>query len=105
MTSRCSVGTGFTENSMIGHQRRPNILKEVRVMRRKVLRTTLLGVGMSVVAALMAITTASAQLKPGDVITPENASKVKSLSSPVVYYIVQHGIQMNIVSTQPLQSP
>src|SRR6266436_7270174 len=90
---------------MIGHQGRPNILKEVRVMRRKVLRTTLLGVGMSVVAALMAITTASAQVKPGDVITPENAAKVKSLVSPGVYYMVQHGMQMNIVPTQRVEWP
>ena len=54
-------------------------------MHRKVLRTTVLGVGMSVLAALLADGTASAQVKPGDVITPENAAKVKSLVSPGVY--------------------
>ena len=40
-------------------------------MHHKVLRTTLLGVGMSVLAALLAVATASAQVKPGDVITRE----------------------------------
>src|SRR5258708_19506874 len=97
MTSRCSVGTGFAENSMIGHQRRPNILKEVRVMRRKVLRTTLLGVGMSVVAALMAITTPNAQVKPSHVITPAASAQGQNLVSPAVYYIVPHILPLNIL--------
>ena len=70
-------------------------------MLRKVLRMTMLGVGMSILAASMA----SAQVKPGDVITPENAAKVKSLVSPGVYYMVQHGMQMNIVPTQRVDWP
>ena len=39
-------------------------------MHRKMLRTTLLGAGISVLTALLAFATASAQVKPGDVITP-----------------------------------
>ena len=44
----------------------------------RVLRKTLLGVCVSMLAVSMAIATASAQVKPGDVITPENAAKVQS---------------------------
>lgn len=58
----------------------------------RVLRKTLLGVCVSMLAMSMAIATASAQVKPGDVITPENATKVQSLVSPGVYYMVQHGM-------------
>ena len=60
---------------------------------------------MSILAALLAIATANAQVKPGDVITPENAAKVKSLVSPGVYYMVQHGMQMNIVPTERVDWP
>src|SRR5271169_501698 len=74
-------------------------------MHHKVLRTILLGGSMSVLAALLTIATASAQVKPGDVITPENAVKVKSLVSPGVYYMVQHGMQMNIVPTERVDWP
>src|SRR5271155_3205181 len=70
-------------------------------MIRKILRMTTLGVGMSILAASMA----NAQVKPGDVITPENAAKVKSLVSPGVYYMVQHGMQMNIVPTERVDWP
>src|SRR5271167_203758 len=74
-------------------------------MHHKVLRTILLGSGMSVLAALLVVATASAQVKPGDVITPENAAKVKSLVSPGVYYMVQHGMQMNIVPSGRIEWP
>ena len=60
---------------------------------------------MSILAASMAIATASAQVKPGDVITPENATKVQNLVSPGVYYMVQHGMQMNIVPTERVDWP
>ena len=33
-----------------------------------------------------------AQVKPGDFITPENASKVKDLVGPGVFYKVEHGM-------------
>ena len=71
----------------------------------RVLRKTLLGVCVSMLAVSMAIATASAQVKPGDVITPENAIKVQSLVSPGVYYMVQHGMQMNIVPSQRVDWP
>ena len=39
------------------------------------------------------------QVKPGDFITPENATKVKDLVGPGVYYKVEHGMTMKIVPT------
>src|SRR5260370_37718698 len=74
-------------------------------MLHRVLRKTLLGVGMSMLVASMAIVTASAGVKPGDVITPENATKVENLVSPGVYYMVRHGMQMNIVPTERVERP
>ena len=71
----------------------------------RVLRKTLLGVCVSMLAVSIAIATASAQVKPGDVITPENATKVQNLVSPGVYYMVRHGMQMNIVPNERVEWP
>ena len=53
--------------------------------------------------ALLALTAWSlpgeAGVKPGDFITPENASQVSDLVSPGVYYKVQRGMTMKIVPT------
>jgi Protein of unknown function (DUF1329) len=46
-----------------------------------------------------------AEVKPGDVITPENALKVKDLLSPGVYYKVVNGMSMKIVPTQRIDWP
>jgi hypothetical protein len=46
-----------------------------------------------------------AQVKPGDFITPDNATKVKDLVSPGVYYKVRHGMSMTIVPTQRIDWP
>ena len=46
-----------------------------------------------------------AQVKPGDFITPENATKVKDLVCPGVYYKVEHGMTMKIVPTQRVDWP
>src|SRR5271154_1444294 len=86
-------------------RKRPNILEEVRLMLHRKLRKTLLGVGMSMLATLIAVATASAQVKPGDVITPENATKVQNLVSPGVYYMVRNGMQMNIVPSARIEWP
>jgi hypothetical protein len=48
---------------------------------------------------------ANAQVKPGDLITMQNAYKVKNLVSPGVYYKVAHGMQMKIVPTQRIDWP
>src|SRR5260370_13434600 len=46
-----------------------------------------------------------AQVKPGDFITPENATKVRDLLGPGVYYKVERGMTMKIVPTQRLDWP
>src|SRR6267378_1936442 len=46
-----------------------------------------------------------AQVKPGDMITPETASKVKDLVAPGVYYKVERGMQMHIIPTQRVDWP
>ncbi len=48
---------------------------------------------------------ARAQVKPGDMITMENAAKVKNLVSPGVYWKVQHGMSMKIIPTKRIDWP
>src|ERR1700736_3041789 len=55
--------------------------------------------------SLLLGTSAFAQVKPGDFITPENAAKVKDIVSPGVYYKVDHGMTMKIVPTQRIDWP
>ena len=46
-----------------------------------------------------------AQVKPGDMITADNAAKVKDLISPGVYYKVKAGMTMNIVPSERVEWP
>ena len=48
---------------------------------------------------------ALAQVKPGDFITPENASKVVDLVSPGVFSKVRYGMTMKIVTTERVDPP
>ena len=48
---------------------------------------------------------AFAQVKPGDFITPENASKVAALVSPGVFSKVRNGMTMKIVATERVDPP
>src|SRR5260370_4180259 len=48
---------------------------------------------------------AGAEVKPGDVITPDNASKVQELVSPGNYILVKQGMVMRIVPTGHLDWP
>jgi hypothetical protein len=48
---------------------------------------------------------ASAQVKPGDVISPDNASKVEGLVSPGNFTLVRQGMKMKIVPTGHLDWP
>ena len=50
-------------------------------------------------------TSAVAAVKPGDFITPNNASQVQDLVSPGNYILVLHGMEMNIVPTSKLDWP
>src|ERR1700758_297235 len=63
------------------------------------------GVGALVMSLGLIAATARAGVKPGDVITPQNAAQVKDLVSPGVYYMVTHGMQMNIVPSERIDWP
>lgn len=59
-----------------------------------------------VLVAICAFSSPSyAQVKPGDFITPENATMVKDLVGPGVYYKVQHGMTMKIVPAERVDWP
>ncbi len=46
-----------------------------------------------------------AQVKPGDMVGAQNATKVKDLVSPGVYYKVENGMQLKIIPTQRVDWP
>ena len=59
-----------------------------------------MSVPAAAVAMLMALAispSSYAEVKPGDFITRDNATQVKDLLSPGVYYKVEHGMSMKIV--------
>src|SRR6516165_7182960 len=63
-------------------------------------------VGVLATLALLVFSLPSyAEVKPGDFITPANASKVQDLLSPGVYYKVERGMQMKIVPTSRIDWP
>lgn len=49
--------------------------------------------------------TASAQVKPGDFITADNAAKVKNLVPPGVYPRILHGMTLKVVPTERIEWP
>src|SRR5712672_979532 len=61
--------------------------------------------GALVMSVALFSATSWAGVKPGDVITPQNAAQVKDLVSPGVYYMVQHGMRMNVTPTQRVDWP
>src|SRR5713101_5103930 len=80
---------------------------EASMLKAKALRflSTLIAGATLLMLALVFCTPGYAQVKPGDVITPENASKVKDLVAPGVYYKVERGMQMRIVPSQRVDWP
>ena|SRR5215469_5401254 len=61
--------------------------------------------GALALGAFLLAANARADVRPGDTITPENAAKVQNLVSPGVFYMVQHGMHMNVVPTQRIDWP
>ena len=64
---------------------------------------SIVSVAMLIVFALSV--RSSAEVKPGDFITRDNATKVKDLLSPGVYYKVERGMTMKIVPTERIDWP
>src|SRR5438876_12086842 len=75
--------------------------------RGKAFRVSVTTIAAAILLLLAAIALPSgyAQVKPGDFITPENATKVKDLVGPGVYYKVERGMSMKIVPTQRVDWP
>src|SRR5579862_2168862 len=56
-------------------------------------------------AFLVTCAPSSAEVLPGDLITPVNAAKVKELVSPGVYFKVVNGMSMKIALTERIEWP
>ncbi|HVA78938.1 MAG TPA: DUF1329 domain-containing protein [Candidatus Binataceae bacterium] len=75
-------------------------------MLKRVLTILSLAGAIAVLAIVAVLPRASAgTVKPGEVITPQNAATIKDVVSPGVYYMVAHGMQMDIVPTQRIDWP
>ncbi|MGH7815185.1 MAG: DUF1329 domain-containing protein [Candidatus Binataceae bacterium] len=74
-------------------------------MAKRGLAKMLLGATALAIVMCFAANGADAAVKPGDVITPQNASQVKDLVSPGVYWVVTHGMRMNIVPAEEIDWP
>src|SRR6266852_3999109 len=74
-------------------------------MVRHGLGKTLLSVGTLAFSLCLMVASANATVKPGDVITPENAALVKDLVSPGVFYTVTHGMRIDVVPTERVDWP
>ena len=61
--------------------------------------------GTLLAAMLCSLPRAQAEVKPGDVITKDNASKVADLVSPGNYVLIREGMQLRIVPTDKLDWP
>jgi hypothetical protein len=69
------------------------------------IRKTVVVGGIALLALAAMSLPGEAGVKPGDFITPDNASQVKDLVSPGVYYKVQRGMTMKIVPTVRIDWP
>jgi len=64
-----------------------------------------LTIPLMLIFALSAARPAPAQVKPGDIIGSDNASQVRDLVSPGVYYKVAHGMTLKIIPTSRVDWP
>jgi hypothetical protein len=62
-------------------------------------------VALAAVAILLGVSSAHTDVKPGDLITPQNAAEVKDMVSPGVYYKVVHGMSMKVVPSERIDWP
>src|SRR5208282_1750350 len=68
-------------------------------------RKTIIAGGIALLALAGLNLPAEAGVKPGDFITADNASQVKDLVSPGVYYKVRQGMTMKISPTERIDWP
>ncbi len=72
--------------------------------RQKVSRLTLIA-SAALLAQIAAIKFAAAQVRPGELITAQDARKVEQLVSPGVYLRVTHGMSMQIAPSERIEWP
>jgi hypothetical protein len=75
------------------------------VISPKNVRQLVLALASIALSSLLLGTPAIAEVKPGDMITPENSAKIKDLVSPGVLYKVGRGMSMRIVPSQRIDWP
>jgi uncharacterized protein DUF1329 len=73
--------------------------------RRRVFGLSFAAMVAAAAVVVAALQPAYAQVKPGDVIGPDNASKVRDLVSPGVYWRVEHGMSLKVVPTERIDWP
>jgi hypothetical protein len=61
--------------------------------------------GITLLLLLACASSALAQVKPGDLITKDNAAKVQDLVSPGNYVLVQNGMQIHVIASDKLEWP
>ena len=61
--------------------------------------------GTLLATMLCALAPAQAAVKPGDLITKDNAAKVMDLLSPGNYILVQRGMQIHVIASDKLEWP
>ena len=63
------------------------------------------GISLAILLLFLCASGAFAQVKPGDLITKDNAAKVQDLVSPGNYVLVQNGMQIHVIATDKLEWP
>jgi hypothetical protein len=79
--------------------------RDVRTAREWLAASRMVLAVLAVLTFIAIAAAARAEVKPGDVITPANASKVKDLVSPGVFYKVENGMSMKIVPSGLIDWP
>ncbi|MGA8791382.1 DUF1329 domain-containing protein, partial [Candidatus Binatus sp.] len=72
---------------------------------RRMLSWLILIASAALLAQIVAVNFAAAQVRPGDIITDRNAYKAKELVSPGVYLRITRGMSMKIVPTERIEWP
>src|ERR1700720_2384847 len=79
--------------------------RDVRTAREWLAASRMVLAVLAVLSFIAIAAVARAEVKPGDAITQANASKVKDLVSPGVYYKVENGMSMKIVPSGLIDWP
>jgi len=72
---------------------------------KKLMRLARFAIVPGLIAVLAGPAALRAEVKPGDVVTAQNASKVQGLVSPGNYILVQQGMEMDIIPSEKLEWP